>query len=97
MSTRRIIIAIVLALLAFLGIYTWNQRTGQWDWLAANTGLEIAGGVLRAVHGVGDSIGAVWKRYLALIDVQGENDRLRDEVARLHQELIASRDRKSVV
>ena len=92
MSTRRIIIAIVLALLAFLGIYTWNQRTGQWDWLAANTGLEIAGGVLRAVHGVGDSIGAVWKRYLALIDVQEENDRLRDEVARLHQELIASRE-----
>ena len=92
MSTRRIIIAIVLALLAFLGIYTWNQRTGQWDWLAANTGLEVAGGVLRAVHGVGDSIGAVWKRYLALIDVQEENDRLRDEVARLHQELIASRE-----
>ena len=51
MSTRRIIIAIVLALLAFLGIYTWNQRTGQWDWLAANTGLEVAGGVGRAGMG----------------------------------------------
>ena len=80
MSTRRIIISVVLALLAFLGMYTWNQRTGQWDWLAANSGLEIAGGVLRAVHGVGDTISSIWNRYIALIDVQEENDQLKTEI-----------------
>ncbi len=92
MSTRRIIISVVLALLAFLGMYTWNQRTGQWDWLAANSGLEIAGGVLRAVHGVGDTISSIWNRYIALIDVQEENDQLRREVASLSQALVASRE-----
>ncbi len=92
MSTRRIIISVVLALLVFLGMYTWNQRTGQWDWLAANSGLEIAGGVLRAVHGVGDTFSSIWNRYIALIDVQEENDLLRKEVARLSQTLVASRE-----
>ncbi len=92
MSTRRIIISVVLALLVFLGMYTWNQRTGQWDWLAANSGLEIAGGVLRAVHGVGDTISSIWNRYIALIDVQEENDQLRREVASLSQALVASRE-----
>ncbi len=95
MSTRRIIIAIVLALLVFLGIYTWNQRTGQWDRLAANSGLEISGGVLRALHGVGDSVSALWNRYVALIDVQEENDLLRREVARLNQELVAGREEQA--
>ena len=86
------LISFVLALLAFLGMYTWNQRTGQWDWLAANSGLEIAGGVLRAVHGVGDTISSIWNRYIALIDVQEENDQLRREVASLSQALVASRE-----
>ena len=45
MSPRRILVLAVVALLAFLGLYTWNQRTGQWDALGANTGLEFSGAV----------------------------------------------------
>lgn len=47
---------------------------------------------MRAVHGVGDTISSIWNRYIALIDVQEENDQLRREVASLSQALVASRE-----
>lgn len=87
MSARRIILLAVMALLFFLGLYTWNQRTGQWDALGAHTGLEITGTVLRTFHSAKDSVGGVWNRYLALVDVRERNDELEQEVAALRLQL----------
>lgn len=92
MNTRRIIFLAVLALLLFLGLYTWNQRTGQGDSLGAHTGLEAAGAMMRAFRSARDAVTGVWDRYLALIDVRERNDELEREVARLRQALSLSRE-----
>ena len=83
MSPRRILVLAVVALLAFLGLYTWNQRTGQWDALGANTGLEFSGAVLRVFQSVSDSVTGVWDRYLALVDVRAQNDELERRIHEL--------------
>lgn len=90
MSARRIILVAVLALLLFLGIYTWNQRTGQWDQLGANTGLEFSGMVARLFQSAGDVIGGVWDRYIYLMDVHERNDALQNRVRQLELELAKS-------
>lgn len=86
MSPRRIIILAALALLVFLGLYTWNQRTGQWDALGANTGLEFSGAVMRVFQTASDSVTGVWNRYLALVDVREQNDALQRRVRELESE-----------
>lgn len=83
MTPRRIIGIIVFAFLLFLGIYTWNQRTGFWDNLAANTGLEFIGVVLKSADSAQRSVVNVWEHYVALIDVRKENDLLRARVQEL--------------
>lgn len=91
-SARRIILLAVLALLFFLGVYTWNQRTGQWDAVGAHTGLEISGSVMRVFHSAKDSVTDVWDRYMALVDVRERNDELEKEVATLRLQLSATMD-----
>lgn len=83
MSSRRILVLAVVALLFFLGLYTWNQRTGQWDALGSNTGLEFSGAVLRVFRSVSDSVGSVWNRYLSLVDVRARNDELELRIREL--------------
>ena len=56
MLHRRLAILIACALMLFLGVYTWNQRTGHWDRLCASVGLEFTGGVMRGINGVKDSV-----------------------------------------
>lgn len=80
MNPRRILVLVVAALLFFLGLYTWNQRTGQWDALGSNTGLEFSGAILRAFRSASDSVVSVWDHYLALVDVRARNDELERRV-----------------
>lgn len=83
MSVRRLIVLVVFCFLLFLGIYTWNARTGKWDALGANVGLEASSLVLRVVTFVHDTISTAWNRYCYLVDVEAENEVLKEEIARL--------------
>ena len=56
MLPRRIILLIICTLLLFLGVYTWNQRTGQWDRLCAAVGLEFTGGIMRGLDSLAHRI-----------------------------------------
>lgn len=87
MSPRRIIILAALALLVFLGLYSWNQRTGRLDAMGANTGLEFSGAVMRVFQTASDSVSGVWDRYLALVDVREQNDALQRRVRELEGQL----------
>lgn len=87
MSTRRIIVLVIFSFLLFLGIYTWNARTGKWDALGANVGLEVSGGVLRVVMSVNDAIIYTWNNYFNLVDVHQENEKLKVEIDILQLEL----------
>lgn len=95
MSPRRLIILPAVALLLYLGIYSWNQRTGYLDGLAQNTGLEAVGAVLKSVQLVQDSITDAWSRYLDLVNVREENEQLRQRLAQFETRLILAAEEKA--
>ena len=98
MSPKHILLVPALALLMYLGMYSWNQRTHILDNFAANTGLEASGVVLKSVRMVQDTVMGAWNRYLDLVDVREENDELKKQVEQLrHKLLMASEERAELV
>ena len=87
MTPKHILLLPALALLLFLGIYTWNQRTDVLDSTALSTGLEASGTVLKSIQGVHLAVTSAWDRYLDLVGVREENTRLREENAELRAKL----------
>ena len=83
MIPKRLLLLIACILLSFLGLYSWNQRTSALDRVATATGLEVAGTVLKAIHGAQDTVTGIWKKYIHLVDVQAENEQLKAENERL--------------
>ncbi len=74
----------VIILFFYLGLFTWNARTGYLDSVAERTGLEFLGYVLSPIVWVGDQCVDLWNRYIALIDVAAENAFLHEELRRVH-------------
>ena len=98
MSPKHILLIPALALLMYLGMYSWNQRTHILDNFAANTGLEASGVVLKSVRMVQDTVMGAWNRYLDLVDVREENDELKKQVEQLrHKLLMASEERAELI
>lgn len=98
MSPKHILLIPALALLMYLGMYSWNQRTHVLDGFAANTGLEASGAVLKSVHLVQDTVMGAWNRYMNLVNVREENDGLKKEVEQLrHKLLMASEARAELI
>ncbi len=98
MSPKHILLIPALALLMYLGMYSWNQRTHILDNVAANTGLEASGVVLKSVRLVQDTVMGAWNRYMALVDVRKENDELKKELEQVrHKLLMASEERAELV
>ena len=92
MLPRRIILLIICTLLLFLGIYTWNQRTGQWDRLCAAVGLEFTGGIMRGFASVEDMVLGAWRDYVDLRNVREENKALKERMRILEQRLADTRE-----
>lgn len=90
MTLRRLLLVAGIALILFLGIYSWNRRTRVLDDLAANLGLEISAYVLRPMRSAQDFLGDLWTRYFDLVDVRGENERLKARVEELEARLLGS-------
>jgi len=76
--------ALVFLLFCYLGLFTWNARTGYLDTIAERTGLEIVFYVLSPVLWVKDQAASAWNNYVALIGVVEENTRLREELRKAH-------------
>ncbi len=60
MTPRRFILFPVLLLFLYLGMYTWNQRTGFLDDLATQLGLEAVGTVLKPLVSLFGSDISIW-------------------------------------
>ena len=90
MLHRRLALTIACALMLFLVVYTWNQRTGHWDRLCASVGLEFTGGVMRGLDAVESSVTGFWENYVALRGVKQRNDALERRVQELEMRLAAS-------
>lgn len=81
MTLKRFFLLCILLLLLYLGMYTWNQRTGMLDMLAVRVGLESAGAMLRPLHKLEFTLRDTWARYIDLTEVRRENERLKAELA----------------
>jgi rod shape-determining protein MreC len=81
--------------LLFLGIYSWNQRTGILDEIADSTGLEVIGVVLRSTDVVRAGLVTTWYRYLDLVNVREDNDQLRHRLAEMQGRLILAAEDKA--
>lgn len=86
MSLKRVVLFILAGLFLYLSLYTWNLRTGHLDALTGSLGLDGSSWVLRPGKWVADHAGAVWERYVHLVGLQQENERLTAELRRLVME-----------
>jgi rod shape-determining protein MreC len=67
-------------LVTYITIYTWNAKTGFLDRFVTSTGLEAVGAVLSPGKAVHREVVRFWDRYLYLVGVEQENQRLRKEM-----------------
>lgn len=95
MSPKRILYLPAVALLLFLGIYSWNQHTDFLDGTSLSTGLEAAGAVLKTVRFAQDSVSDAWDRYLDLVNVREENVRLKQRLSQIETRLILATEEKA--
>ncbi len=94
MTLKRFLLLLVFGLFVYLGLYTWNERTGYLDSLAENTGLEFVGHVLSPVKAVDREISAIWHRYIELTNVREENDILQERLANTTAMVAAMQEQK---
>ena len=98
MKIRRLLLFFILGLFVYLGLYSWNQRTGALDRLTEYTGLEVAGYVLGPCRWVADGISDAWNNYIYLVNAQEENAALRRRVDQLSDALnIATEEREELL
>lgn len=95
MNARRLIVITVLLFLFFLGIFTWNERTGKFDVISTNVGIEVTGFVLRSITAVQTAFTDTWDNYINLVGVKEENDRLKNELFKVKQELALAKEEKA--
>ena len=93
MKAKKFAAIVFAGLFVYLSLYTWNLRTGYLDALSARTGLDVTGWVLRPGQWLVDRGVDFWERYIYLVGLKQENDRLQDEVTRLRLETISLAER----
>ena len=86
-NSRRPLLISVLLLGLYLGLFTWNQRTGFLDTLTVNLGLEATGAVLKPGVWLYDQLHGFYTHYIDLVGIREENDTLKTEVERIRGEL----------
>jgi len=80
-------------LFLYLGLFTWNIRTGYVDALASYTGLEFAKWVLAPGKWAASRVSSFWDRYVYFVGLREENDSLRAALVEASQELALLRER----
>jgi rod shape-determining protein MreC len=85
-----------VVLFVYLGLFTWNIRTGYVDDLASHTGLELTRWVLTPGRWVGTRLSSFWDRYVYFVGLRQENEMLRSELAKASDELVGFREQASL-
>lgn len=91
-SFKRITLGFILALFVYLGIFTWNIRTGYIDDLASNTGLEFSRWIIAPGRWVSETVGNFLDRYVYLVGLRQENEELKAELAKTTEENIKNKE-----
>ena len=87
MNARRPLLISIILLFLYLGLFTWNQRTGLLDALSVHLGLEATGAVLKPGLWLYDQVRGFYTHYIDLVGVRAENVALKAEVERMRGEL----------
>ncbi|GFK95230.1 Cell shape-determining protein MreC [Fundidesulfovibrio magnetotacticus] len=85
-----------MVLFVYLGLFTWNIRTGYVDNLASHTGLELTRWVLTPGRWAWSRLSEFWERYVYFVGIRQENETLRAELARAQDELVRTREQASL-
>ena len=88
MTFRRFLIAFGILLVLFLSLYTWNRNSHVLDNAASSLGLEAAGFLIAPMRDAEEACVAAWKRYVDLVDVREENERLKAKVRELEAQIL---------
>ncbi len=97
MTPRRYIVLSIILLFLFLGMHTWNQRTGILNKIATFIGLELVGSVLKPMLVVHSTYSDIWNNYIYLVGVREENKKLKTELISIRSELIAADEARAEV
>ncbi len=97
MTSRRYIVLFIIMLFLFLGMHTWNQRTGVLDTVATHVGLELVGSVLKPMVAVNATVSDIWENYVELVDVREENERLKADLLSIQSQLVAADEDRAEV
>ena len=87
MNSRRLLFIPVILLFLYLGLFTWNQRTGSLDELSVNIGLELVGAALKPAIWLYDRTGEFYTRYFDLVSVREENEQIKKQMTEMRAEL----------
>ncbi len=90
--SRRLLLLLLVVAFLYLSMYTWNLRYGYLDRLSEITGMEIAGWLLRPGNWVATEVDQRWRRYVHLVGVEQENERLREAVGRMALSMASLRE-----
>jgi rod shape-determining protein MreC len=88
---------LILPLVLYVSLYTWNWKTGVLDRLMADTGMEFAGWVLVPGEWVRTRADDLWTRYVDLRDMRAENEALQARVDGLTAALADAREKEARV
>jgi rod shape-determining protein MreC len=86
----------LLVLFLYLGLYTWNMRTGHLDAVADVTGLEISRWVLAPGKWVVDGAELLFRRYIYFIGLRQDNERLTTDLEKTRAELVDAREKAAL-
>lgn len=89
MFARRALIIGGIILVLFLAMYSWNRRTGVMDDFSSSVGLEITSWIIGPLRVAQDWFLDYWNRYFDLVDVRGENQRLKKRIDELEAILVS--------
>ncbi|MFZ5425516.1 MAG: rod shape-determining protein MreC [Thermodesulfobacteriota bacterium] len=85
-----------MVLFVYLGLFTWNIRTGYVDNLASHTGLELTRWVLSPGRWAWTRLSSFWERYIYFVGLRQENEALQAELAKANEELVAVREQAAL-
>ena len=86
----------MLVLFLYLGLYTWNMRTGYLDTVADVTGLEVSRWVLAPGKWAADSAELLFRRYIYFIGLRQENERLASDLEKTRSELVDATEKAAL-
>ncbi|WP_045212538.1 rod shape-determining protein MreC [Desulfonatronovibrio magnus] len=92
-SQKKIIGLLFLFIILYLSLYTWNARSGVLDRLAAYTGLEFVGWVIKPGKLLHNHAADFWSTYIDLVAVHKENKALKQQVKELKLQIMAKSER----